>query len=176
MPRRCARWRGSAARPAAGGHLRPRQGELASARDVRGEGECGRVAKRGWRRGGMRLPWRPSTATPWPSVAKRGEAHPGLGRRRKRERSLKEGEAELRARAIEEWRGGAGARRRRSYGTAAAFLGGSSARERKNRGRGRVEWQAGAAFKRSPASNGVRPAMARGGHAAARSCHWSALN
>ena len=82
----------------AGGHLRPRQGELASARDALEEGECGRVARRGWRREGSRLPWRPSTAAPWPSVAKLGEAQPELGRRRKRERNLKEGEAELRAR------------------------------------------------------------------------------
>ena len=102
------RWRGSAARPAAGGHLRPRQGELASARDVRGEGECGRVARRGWRGEGRRLPWRPSTAAPWPSVARREEARPVLRRQRKLERDLKEGEAELRARAIGEWRGGAG--------------------------------------------------------------------
>jgi len=54
----------------AGGHLRPRQGGLAGACDAREDGECGRVARRGWRRGGRRLPWRPSTATPWPSVAR----------------------------------------------------------------------------------------------------------
>ena len=36
------------------------------------------------------------------------EARPVLGRRSKLERDLKEGEAELRARAIGEWRGGAG--------------------------------------------------------------------
>jgi len=35
---------------------------------------------------------------PWPSVAKLGEAQPELRRRRKRERDLKEGEAELRER------------------------------------------------------------------------------
>ena len=116
MPRWGARWRGGAARPAAGGHLRPRQGEPVSARAVLGDGERGRVARRGWRGEGRRLPCRPSTAAPWPSVARRGEAHPGLGRRRKRERCLKEGEAELWVRAIEEWHGGAGARRRQSCG------------------------------------------------------------
>ena len=46
-----------------------------------------------------------------------------LGRRSKLERDLKEGEAELRARAIGEWRGGAGARRRRSSSAARAELG-----------------------------------------------------
>ena len=56
-------------------------------------------------------------------MARRGEAHPGLGRRSKLERDLKEGEAELRARAIGEWRGGAGARRRRSSSAARAELG-----------------------------------------------------
>ena len=45
---------------------------------------------------------------PWPSAARRGEARPVLGRRSKLERDLKEGEAELRARGIGEWRGGAG--------------------------------------------------------------------
>ena len=111
-----ARGRDGAARPAAGGHLRPRQGEPVSARAVLGDGERGRVARRGWRGEGRRLPWRPSTAAPWPSVAKRGEARPVHGRRRKLERGLKEGEAKLRARGIEEWRGGAGDRRRRSCG------------------------------------------------------------
>ena len=131
-PRLC----GGAARPAAGGHLRPRQGELASARDVRGEGECGRVARRGRRGEGRRLPWRPSTAAPWPSVARRGEAHPGLGRRSKLERDLKEGEAKLRARAIGEWRGGAGARRRRSCGRGEGGAWGSRlGRRGKQRGR-----------------------------------------
>jgi len=79
---------------------------------------------------------------------------------------VREAMAELRDEWWWRWRRGELERARRSNGTAAAFLGGSSARERKNRGRGRVEWQAGAAFKRSPASNGVRPATARGGHAA----------
>ena len=108
VPRRGARWRGGAARPAAGGHLRPWQCKQASAGDVRGEGEFGRVARRGWRGEGRRIPWRPSTAAPWPSAARRGEARPVLGRRSKLERDFKEGEAELRARGIGEWRGGAG--------------------------------------------------------------------
>ena len=92
-PCRGARWRDGAARPAAGDHLRPRQRKQASAGDERGEGEFGRVARRGWRGEGRRLPWRPSTAAPWPSVARRGEAHPRLGRRSKLERDLKECEA-----------------------------------------------------------------------------------
>ena len=97
----------------AGGHLRPRQGELASARDAREDGECGRVARQGWRRGGRRLPWRPSTAAPWPSVAGLEAALPGLGSQRKREHDLKESEAELPARACgPRWRSRGGFRRR----------------------------------------------------------------
>ena len=107
-PCRSARWRDGGARPAVGGRLRPRQRQRASAGDVRGEGELGRVARRGWRGEGRRIPWRPSTAAPWPSAARRGEARPVLGRRSKLERDFKEGEAELRARGIGEWRGGAG--------------------------------------------------------------------
>ena len=92
------RLHGGAARPATGGHLQPRQDEQASARDAREDDERGRVARRGWRREGRRLPWRPSTAAPWPSVARLGEAQPEFGRRHKRERDLREGEAELQAR------------------------------------------------------------------------------
>ena len=92
-PCRGARWRDGAARPAAGGRLRPRQRQRASVGDVRGEGELGRVARRGWRGEGRRIPWRPCTAAPWPSAARRGEARPVLGRRSKLERDLKEGEA-----------------------------------------------------------------------------------
>ena len=142
-PRRCARWRGGVARPAAGGHLRPRQCKQASAGDVRGEGKFGRVARRGWRGEGRRLPWRPSTAAPWPLVARRGEAHPGLGRRRKRERESKEGEAELRARGIGEWRGGAGDQRRRSCGRGEGRAGGSRLWRGEEETRARVSERAG---------------------------------
>ena len=93
----------------AGGHLRPRQRKQASAGGSRGIGECEQAAKQGGEGEKGGVPQRPSTAAPWPSVARRGEAHPGLRRRSKLERDLKEGEAELWARAIEEWRGGAGA-------------------------------------------------------------------
>jgi hypothetical protein len=105
-----------AARPAAGDHLRPRQRKQASAGGSRGIGECEPVAKQGGEGEEGGVPRRPSAAAPWPSGARRGEAHSGFGRRRKRERGWKEGEAELWARAIGEWRGGAGARRRRSCG------------------------------------------------------------
>ena len=47
VPRRGARWRGGAARPAAGGHLRPRQRKQASAGGVRGNGESEQAAKHG---------------------------------------------------------------------------------------------------------------------------------
>ena len=100
----------------AGGHLRPRQRKQASAGGSRGIGECEQAAKQGGEGEEGGVPRRPSTAAPWPSVARRGEAHPRLGRRRKRERELKEGEAELWARGIGEWRGGAGSRRQRSCG------------------------------------------------------------
>ena len=127
----------------AGGHPRPRRGELASARDAREDGECGRVARRGWRREGRRLPWRPSTAAPWPSVARLGEAQPVLGRRRKRKRDLKEGEAELRARGIGEWRGGAGARRRCSCGRGECRAWGSRLWRRKKAARDGVSERTG---------------------------------
>ena len=131
-----ARRRGSTTRPAAiFGHGR------ASARDVRGDGECGRVARLGGRREGRRLPWRPSTAAPWPSVARRGEARPMLGGRRKRD--LKEGEAELRARGIGEWRGGAGARRRRSCGRGECRAWGSRLWRRKKAARAGVSERTG---------------------------------
>ena len=82
----------------AGGHSRPRQGEIAGACDAREAGECGRVARRGWRRGGRGLPWRSSTAAPWSTVAGLETALPELSSRRKHEHDLKESEAELRAR------------------------------------------------------------------------------
>ena len=47
VPRRGARWRDSAARPAAGGHLRPRQHKRTSAGVVRGNGESEQAAKHG---------------------------------------------------------------------------------------------------------------------------------
>ena len=96
----------------AGGHCRPGQGELAGARGSREDGEGGRVARRGWRRGGRCLPWWPSTAAPWPTVAGLETALPELGSRRKREHDLKESEAEPRARDCwPRWRSRGGFRR-----------------------------------------------------------------
>ena len=82
----------------AGGHCRPGQGELAGARGSREDGEGGRVARQGWRGGARCLPWRPSTAAPWPTVAGLETALPELSSRCKHEHDLKESEAELRAR------------------------------------------------------------------------------
>jgi len=47
VPRRGARWRDGAARPATGGHLRPRQRKRTSAGGVRGNGESEQAAKHG---------------------------------------------------------------------------------------------------------------------------------
>ena len=97
----------------AGGHCRPGQGELAGARGLREDGEGGRVARRGGEEKEGRLPQRPSTAAPWPTVAGLETALPELGSRRKREHDLKESEAELRARACwPRWRSHGGIRRR----------------------------------------------------------------
>jgi len=106
-PCRGARWRGGAARPAASGRLRPRQRQRASAGDARGESELDKVAMRGWRGKEKGAPRRPCMAVPWTPVARRGEVRPVLGRRSKFEHDFEEGEAELGARGIGEWCGGA---------------------------------------------------------------------
>ena len=76
VPRRGARWRDGAARPAAGGQLRPWQRKPASAIGVRGHGESKQAATHGWEGEEEGAPRRPGTAAPWTPVARRGESLP----------------------------------------------------------------------------------------------------
>jgi hypothetical protein len=121
----------------------------------------------------------PRAVAPWPSAARRGGAHLELGRRRKRELESEEGEAELRARAIEKWRGGVGASRRRSGGhgeRGARALG--SGREEEGV-RARASWCAGRGRCRRARGCGGRSRRTRGRRcrrgAATRRCASAAV-
>ena len=124
-----SRRRGSA--NGAGGHCQSSQGKLAGACGSREASKCRQVARQGGEREEECLPRRPSMAAPWPTVARREKALPGLNSRHKREHHVPKSEAELLAHDCwPRWRrGGEFARR----ATVAAARG----RERARRGRRR---------------------------------------
>ena len=156
-----SRRRGSA--NGAGGHYRPCQGKLAGACGSCEAGECRQVARQGGEREEGCLPRRPSTAAPWPTVARREKALPGLNSRHKREHQVPESEAELLA--LDCWprwrRGGEFDRQVRWHDE------GESERARRGRrrkaARESVGERSGSSRIRRARGSGHRPAATRGG-------------